>query len=57
MPDALCGYPQCCPMDTCATDSAGDLRAVCTCGDGCGCLCAGCACPAGYAFGGDEDGL
>lgn len=35
---------QCCPMDTYDTDSAGDLRVTCSCGDGCECMCAGCAC-------------
>ena len=45
------GRPQCCPMDTYDTDSAGDLRAVCTCDGDCGCSCLGCAC----AFGCDDD--
>lgn len=35
---------QCCPMDTYDTDSAGNLRVTCSCGDGCECMCAGCAC-------------
>lgn len=39
------GRPQCCPMDTYGTDSAGDLRPVCTCDDGCPCFCLGCRCP------------
>lgn len=42
---------QCCPMDTYDTDSAGDLRAVCTCGDDCSCMCLGCICEAW----GDDD--
>lgn len=37
---------QCCPMDTYDTDSAGMLRPVCSCGDGCDCLCLGCLCRA-----------
>lgn len=36
---------QCCPMDTYDTDSAGDLRPVCTCLDGCLCMCRECGCP------------
>jgi hypothetical protein len=36
---------QCCPMDTYDTDSAGNLRAVCTCGDDCACTCLDCICP------------
>lgn len=35
---------QCCPMDTYDTDCAGDLRPVCSCDDGCGCMCLGCIC-------------
>ena len=35
---------QCCPMDTYDTDSAGDLRPVCTCGDDCPCMCLSCIC-------------
>lgn len=35
---------QCCPMDTYGTDSAGNLRAVCSCGDDCDCRCPGCLC-------------
>ena len=42
---------QCCPMDTYDTDSAGEMRSVCTCGDGCGCMCLDCLCE---AWGDDE---
>lgn len=51
----LAGEPrrQCCPMDTYGTDSAGDLRAVCTCDDGCGCWCTDCVCSRGWD---DDDG-
>jgi len=42
---------QCCPMDTYDTDSAGDLRPVCTCGDDCPCMCLSCMCDKW----GDED--
>lgn len=51
----LLGEPsgrQCCPMDTYDTDSAGDLRPVCTCEDGCNCTCTGCRC----AWGWEDDG-
>jgi hypothetical protein len=37
---------QCCPMDTYDTDSDGHMRHVCTCVDGCECMCAGCICGA-----------
>jgi hypothetical protein len=53
-----CGWPgdpaarrQCCPMDTYDTDSAGNMRAVCTCEDGCACTCTGCQC----AYGRDDE--
>ena len=51
----LTGEPrlQCCPMDVYDTDSAGDMRAVCSCGDGCDCTCTGCVCPSGRD-GGDD---
>jgi hypothetical protein len=35
---------QCCPMDTYGTDTEGNLRAECTCDDGCDCMCLGCIC-------------
>lgn len=56
MASALCGYPQCCPMDTYDTDSAGDLRPVCTCDDGCGCMCANCTCASWGEEYDDDDG-
>jgi hypothetical protein len=42
----LTGEPrrQCCPMDTYDTDSAGHLRPMCTCDDGCDCTCTDCVC-------------
>lgn len=45
---------QCCPMDTYGTDSAGDLRPVCTCWEGCECMCADCRCCHNW---GDDDDL
>lgn len=42
---------QCCPMDTYDTDSSGNLRAVCSCGDDCDCMCLNCVCD---AWGDDE---
>lgn len=43
---------QCCPMDTYDTDSAGDMRAVCSCDGDCDCMCLGCICA---NWGDDED--
>ncbi len=47
-PGDLAGRQQCCPIDTYDTDSAGDLRPVCTCDDGCSCWCTGCRCARGW---------
>lgn len=45
---------QCCPMDTYDTDTAGNLRVVCSCDGDCDCMCAGCACRSKGWDGGDD---